>query len=77
MSTDSADWITATKSDDGVSVTVTVAKNETTDVREGTITITDKYNNTHEIKVTQEAGEEPEEEPEKEPEDGNGGEVIE
>lgn len=73
--TDSADWITATKSGDGVSVTV--AKNETTDVREGTITITDKYKNTHEIKVTQEAGEEPEEEPEKEPEDDNGGEVIE
>lgn len=73
--TDSADWITATKSGDGVSVTV--AKNETTDVREGTITITDNYNNTHEIEVSQEAGEEPEEEPEKEPEDDNGGEVIE
>lgn len=65
--TSSADWITATKSGDGVSVTV--AKNETTDVREGTITVTDKYKNTHEIKVTQEAGEEPE--------DDNGGEVIE
>ena len=75
VSTDSADWITATKSGDGVSVTV--AKNETTDVREGTITVTDKYKNTHEIEVTQEAGEEPEEEPEKEPEDDNGGEVIE
>lgn len=75
--TSSADWITATKSGDGVSVTV--AKNETTDVREGTITVTDKdkYKNTHEIKVTQEAGEEPEEDPEKEPEDDNGGEVIE
>lgn len=75
--TSSADWITATKSGDGVSVTV--AKNETTDVREGTITVTDKdkYRNTHEIKVIQEAGEEPEEEPEKEPEDDNGGEVIE
>lgn len=71
--TGSADWITATKSGDGVSVTV--AKNETTDVREGTITITDKYKNTHEIKVIQEAGEEPEDE--KEPEDDNGGEVIE
>lgn len=75
VSTSSTDWITATKSGDGVSVTV--AKNETTDVREGTITITDKYRNTHEIKVIQEAGEEPEEEPEKEPEDDNGGEVIE
>lgn len=77
LPTSSADWITATKSGDGVSVTV--AKNETTDVREGTITVTDKdkYKNTHEIKVTQEAGEEPEEEPEKEPEDDNGGEVIE
>lgn len=75
--TSSADWITATKSGDGVSVTV--AKNETTDVREGIITVTDKdkYKNTHEIKVIQEAGEEPEEEPEKEPEDDNGGEVIE
>lgn len=75
--TSSADWITATKSGDGVSVTV--AKNETTDVREGTITVTDKdkYKNTHEIKVIQEAGEEPEEDPEKEPEDDNGGEVIE
>lgn len=73
--TSSADWITATKSGDGVSVTV--AKNETTDVREGTITVTDKdkYRNTHEIKVIQEAGEEPEDE--KEPEDDNGGEVIE
>lgn len=77
VSTGSADWITATKSGDGVSVTVTVVKNETTDVREGTITITDKYKNTHEIKVIQEAGEEPEEDPEKEPEDDNGGEVIE
>lgn len=75
VSTDSSDWITATKSGDDVSVTVTVAKNETTDVREGTITITDKYKNTHEIKVIQEAGEEPEDE--KEPEDDNGGEVIE
>lgn len=73
VSTSSADWITATKSGDDVSVTV--AKNETTDVREGTITITDKYKNTHEIKVIQEAGEEPEDE--KEPEDDNGGEVIE
>lgn len=75
ISRGSADWITVTKSGDGVAVTV--AKNETTDVREGTITVTDKYKNTHEIKVTQEAGEEPEEEPEKEPEDDNGGEVIE
>lgn len=79
ISRGSADWITATKS--GNSVSVAVAKNETTDVREGTITITDKYKNTHEIKVTQKAGEEPEEEPEKEPEkepeDDNGGEVIE
>lgn len=76
VSTGSADWITATESGDGVSVTgvsVTVAKNETSAKREGTITITDKYDNTHEIKVTQEAGEEPEEEPE----DDNGGEVIE
>ncbi len=71
VSTGSADWISTEISGD--IVTVTVAKNETPAVREGIITVTDNYNNKHEIKVTQDRSQDPE----KEPEDDNGGEVIE